>query len=129
MSAPAAACDSAARTSCSTVGSLAISSSDDDPAVAVRGVLAQAHVGDDEQARHLALERADRGLHRRFRVVGAGADRVFGSGSPKSSTPGMPSALAAAASLHRLVDRELEHAGHRRRLRAAALRRWHTNSG
>ena len=50
MSAPAAACDTAARTSCSTVGSFAISSSIDDAAVAVVGVLAQADVGDDEHA-------------------------------------------------------------------------------
>ena len=100
MSAPAAACDSAARASCSTVASLTISSPSSDAAVAVRRVLAQAHVGDDQQVRDLALERADGGLHRRLRDRRRRCPRrPSSSGRPKSSTPGTPSAFAAAASL------------------------------
>ena len=56
------------------VGDLVV---DDDAAVAVDGVLAQADVGDDEQVRDLALDRADRALHRRLRIVGRRSDVVL----------------------------------------------------
>ena len=100
MSAPAAACDTAARTSCSTVGSFAISSSIDDAAVAVVGVLAQADVGDDEHVRHLALDRADRRLHRRLRIVGRRADVVLVIGQAEQQhAAGRRRPAAAATSL------------------------------
>ena len=98
ISAPAAACDSADARQLfdrRVVDDLPV---DEDAAVAVRRVLAEADVGDDEQIRHVLLERADGGLHRRFRIVGADPIVSFASGSPKSSTPGTPSAFAAAAS-------------------------------
>ena len=99
MSAPAAACDSAARDELldgRVVGDLLV---DEDAAVAVRRVLAQADVGDDQQVRDLALDRAHRA------TAPAPPDRrppdptaSLSSGRPNSSTPGTPSAFAAAAS-------------------------------
>ena len=53
---------------------------DEQATVAVRGVLAETHVGDDEQVRHLALERADGGLHRRVRIPGCRPGRILAVG-------------------------------------------------
>ena len=64
MSAPARACDTASRASSSSVASLSTSPFAKHAAVAVLGVLAQADVGDDDELRQLALERAHRLLHR-----------------------------------------------------------------
>ena len=117
MSAPAAACDTAARTSCSTVASLAISSSIDEAAVAVDGVLAQADVGDDQHVRHFALDGADRRLHRPLGIVGRRADRrPSARGRPNSSTARHAVGPRGARFAHRFVDREVVHARHRRHL-------------
>ena len=67
-------------------------------AVAVRGVLAQAQVGDDEQVRVGGLDRARGELDHALVVPRARALLVLGAGSPNSSTAGMPSACAIPAS-------------------------------
>ena len=77
------------------VGDLVV---DDDAAVAVVGVLAEADVGDDQHVRRRALDRADRRLHRRLRIVGAEPMSSFWSGRPKSSTLADAVGLAAVAS-------------------------------
>ena len=50
---------------------------DDDAAVAVIGVLAQAHVGHHENVRRIPLDRADGRLDRRFRIVRQRSDVVL----------------------------------------------------
>ena len=125
MSAPAAACDSAARASCSTVGSLSDLLADQDAAVAVRRVLAQADVGDDQQAGHLALERADGRLHGRFGIVGARADRVLFVRQAEEQHALDAVRLRGRRFLHRLVHGQLEHARHRAHFAALAFTRAH----
>jgi len=46
-------------------------------AMSVRGVLAQADIGDDQQFRHFPLDRPDRHLHRSLRIVGGFARFVL----------------------------------------------------
>ena len=87
---------------------------DEQAAVAVRGVLAQAHVGDDEQVRHFLLERAHRGLHRRVAIPGRRAGRVLAVRQPEQQHAGYPVGLRRRGFLHDFVDRELKHARHRR---------------
>ena len=93
------------------VGDLLI---DHDAAVAVVGVFAQAHVGDDEHVRQFALDRADRRLNRRLGIVRGRADVVLLVRQAEEQH-------ALDAVLHRrrrfangLVDRQVEHARHRR---------------
>ncbi len=83
-----------------------------DPAVAVARVLAQAHVRHDQQLGDGVLYGAGGELHDALRVVGARlAASSFSSGSPKSSTPGIPSEWALFGLLRR---RGLWRAGRRR---------------
>ncbi len=71
----------------------------DDAAVAVRRVLAQAHVGHHHQRRRGALQRANRFLHRRVRrPTPAIQRRPCALGRPNSITARMPSPAAASAS-------------------------------
>ena len=73
---------------------------DHDAAVSVVGVLAQADVGDDEHVGHLALDRADRRLHRRLGIVGRRPDVVLaGRAGRRAARSGRRRARAAAASL------------------------------
>src|SRR5207244_6489082 len=46
-------------------------------AVAVRGVFAQAHIGDDDGVGSIALDGANRRLNRRIVVVGGRSDVIF----------------------------------------------------
>ena len=98
MSAPATACDSAARASCSTVASLTISS----PARMPQWPC------DVYSHRHTSVTTSSPGtsrlMARTAACTGASGSEAaeptasLSSGSPNSSTPGTPSALAAAAS-------------------------------
>jgi len=71
----------------------------ENPAMAVRGVFAEADVRDNDQIRHLALEGPDGVLDRRVGIRCFRAVASLLSGRPKRSTPRTPSAFAAAASL------------------------------
>ncbi len=92
ISAPARACDTAAFASHSSVGSFSHFAIDHQPAVAVAGVLAIAHVRHDEQLGNFALERPDGLLHdsvaRRKRPMPISS---LVSGIPNRMTPPMPS--------------------------------------
>ena len=85
MSAPATACESAACDELldgGVVGDLVspvASILDEDAAMPVRRVLAQADVGDDDEVADLALDRAHRALHRRVRIARARAAGVLSS--------------------------------------------------
>jgi hypothetical protein len=103
MSAPAAAWDTA------------------DAAVAVIGVLAEADVGHHEHVVHLALDRANRRLHRRFRIVRERADVVLGVREAEQDHALHAVVLCCAHFVHRLVDREVEDARHRRHFTADAV--------
>ena len=94
---------------------------DEDPAVAVIGVFAQADVGDDQHLRQLALERPDRRLHGRLRIVSGRPDVVLLIRQPEEQHA--PDAVRPRRPrlCHRLVDREVEDAGHRADLPAHAF--------
>ena len=103
-----------------------------DAAVAVRRVLAQAHVGRAPAGRGTPrLIARDRRLHRRV----GGSDDVepiasLWAGRPNSSTPADAERLAAARPrLHGLVDRQLGDPGHRRRSAAGRRCPSQTKSG
>ena len=131
MSAPAAACDSAARTSCSTVGVVGDFSPSTRRPQWPCDVYSQRQTSvTTSKSGDLLLERAHRGLHGRLRVVRRRSPlSSFASGSPNSSTPGTPSALAAAASLTTSSTDSWKHAGHRRDFARAGRCRCTTNSG
>jgi hypothetical protein len=93
----------------------------EDAAVAVRGVLAEAHVGDHHQVGHLALERAHGGLHRRLRIGGERAARVLCRRQPEQQHAGHALRLGGRRLLDRLVHRQLVDAGHRPHLAAHAV--------
>ena len=113
MCAPAAACETRRAHELldgRIVGNLSV---DHDAAVAVRRVLAQADIGDDDGFRRIAANRTHRFLHRPV------ADRmppnrvVLRGGKPNSSTRRNALAPGAARLAHGLVHRELMHARHR----------------
>ena len=84
MSAPARACETAVRASSSSVASLSTApAAAQHAAVAVVGVLAQAHVGDHEQVRVRLLDRARGELHDPLVVPGAGALGVLAGRDPE----------------------------------------------
>ena len=93
----------------------------DDAAVAVRGVLAQAHVGDDQQLLAGGADRADRLLHDAVVGVALGAHRVLGRGQAEEDHPADPQLLDLLGLARHLVDREVEAAGQRRDLAAQPL--------
>ena len=84
-----------------------------DAAVAVRGVFAQAHVGQHQQARHAALDRPHGGLHRRARIRRLRADRVLVLGQAEQQHAGDAQFLRRRRLLDRLVHRQLEDPRHR----------------
>ena len=83
----------------------------DDAAVAVRRVLAQAHVGDDQEVGHLALQRADGALHRSLRIVGRRASGVLRIGQPEEEDAGDAVGLRGRRLLDGLVDRNWKTPG------------------
>ena len=86
---------------------------DQNAAMAVRRVLAEADVGDDEHPRHLALEGANRRLDRRLRIVGGRPDVVFRVGQPEEQHARDAVSLGRRRFFHGLVHRELIDARHR----------------
>src|SRR5216684_254192 len=85
----------------------------DDAAVPVARVLAQAHVGEDQQVRHHVLHRPHRLLHDAVLRVRLRAARVFLGGQTEQQHTGDPHARDVLHILHELVDGETELAGHR----------------
>ena len=85
----------------------------DDAAVSMRGVFAQTDVGDDQQTRHFALERAHRGLDGRFRIVGRRPDRILLVREPEEQYAVNALGLRRRRFLDRFVNGQLIHAGHR----------------
>ena len=84
----------------------------DDAAVAVRGVFAEADVGDDDQMRHLALDRADGALHRRVGVGGFRAGRILAVGQAEEQHAEDAICLRRRRFLDGFVDRQVEDARH-----------------
>ena len=88
----------------------------DDAAVAVRGVLAQAHVRHHQQLLAGRADRADRLLHDAVVGVALGADRVLGRGQPEQDHAADPELLDLLRLARHLVDRQVVAAGQRRDL-------------
>ena len=105
-SAPASAWEIAVLASSSTVRSLSTSPSADEAAVAVRGVLAEADVGDHGQVRVRLLQRPHRHLHDALVVVGAGADLVLGGGDAEEQDRADPGGGELRRLGYQLGDRE-----------------------
>ena len=116
----------ASAASSSSVGSLSTSPSSQHAAVAVVGVLAQADVGDEEQARRRAPDGLERARHDAVGVDGAACRRAsFDSGMPNSSTAGTPSVGEPPALLGGAIDRQLGDARHARHRSLDAAARHH----
>ena len=88
----------------------------DDAAVAVRGVLAQAHVRHHQQLLAGRADRADRLLHDAVVGVALGAERVLGRGQPEQDHAADPELLDLLSLARHLVDRQVVAAGQRRDL-------------
>ena len=84
-----------------------------DPAVAVVGVLAQAHVGDHEQVGVRGLDRARRELDDALVVPGARAHLVLGRREAEEQHGRDPELRRRTGLLDRVVDREVVDARHR----------------
>ena len=69
----------------------------------VVGVLAQAHVAEDEQVGRRALDRPDRLLHDALLVVRLGAGAVLGGGQTEQDHTPQPQPPRPLGVLHRLV--------------------------
>ena len=106
MSAPASACETAVRASSSRRGVVADGAVLHHAAVAVARVLAEAHVGDDEQVGHGVLHRAHRLLHDAVLGVGLGAARVLLLRDAEQQHGRDAHAGGVLALLDELVDRE-----------------------
>ncbi len=119
MSAPAAAseaCGLREERECGVVldGVVVAGLASDDAAVAVRGVLAEADVG-DEHERFCGgglLEGAQAALHDAVVDPGAGAVLVFFGGKAEEQETADAECGAGFGFLHGFVDREVEDAGH-----------------
>ena len=85
----------------------------DDSAVSVGRVLAEAHVGDDQQVRDLPLDRPDGALNRCLRVPGSRPRFVFAVGKAKEEHGTDAVASRAVRFRDGLVDGELKYPGHR----------------
>ena len=84
------------------------------PAVAVVGVLAQAHVGDDEKLGQRVLQRTHGALDDAVVVEVLVADRILGGRDAEEQHRGDPRCRRPAGFLDRLVDGELTDPRHRR---------------
>ena len=93
----------------------------DDAAVPMRGVFAQAHVGDHEEIRVGLLQRADGELDDPLRVVGARAGLVLLARDAEQDHGADPGRLELCRLGDELGDREPLHARHRGHLVAHAL--------
>jgi hypothetical protein len=78
----------------------------------MRGVLAQAGVGQDEQVFDLALERPDGALRDAVLGEGRGPDLVLALGQPEDDHPRDAQPARLLGLLDQLVHREVEDAGH-----------------
>ena len=94
---------------------------DQQAAVAMIGVLAEADVGDDQRAWHLALDGANGRLHRRLRIVRRRSHIVLVLGQAEQQHARHAVGLRRGGFLHRFIDREVEDAWHRPDLAAHAL--------
>ncbi len=90
-------------------------------AVAVRGVLAQARVGDDDHLGRGAAHGADRLLHDAARGVGARGGLVLRLRQAEEDDGGHARVEGRRGVARDFVDREVEDAGHRRDLAAHPL--------
>ena len=111
-SAPAAACDSAARTSCSTVGSFAISSSTTIPQCPC-DVYSHRHTSVTTSRPGTSRLIARRQSGPALRVYAPEPTASFVSGRPNRRTPGIPFGFRRSGFPHRFVHRQLADAGHR----------------
>ena len=84
----------------------------DDAAVAVVGVLAHAHVGDNHHAGYFFLDGPDRFLDYSFRVVSFGAHRVLLRRQSKEQHGGNPQGGRLGNVKYQLIYREVKAAGH-----------------
>ena len=84
-----------------------------DAAVAVAHEFAEAHVGDDEQAGHARLQRADGALHDAVVGVGLRGALVLVRWDAEKEHAGTPAACAACGFGDEFALGELEDAGHR----------------
>src|SRR5690349_20878895 len=82
-------------------------------AMAVRRVLAQADIGDDDEPWDLALDRAYGALDGSVRVRGLRALGVLAAGNPEEDHAGHAIGQRRFRFFHRFVHRRLEDAGHR----------------
>ncbi len=89
--------------------------------MAVRGVLAEADVGDHGQVGVGVLQRPDRHLHDPLVVVGAAADLVLGGGDAEQQQRADPGGGDLAGLLDQVGDREALDARHRLDLLADPL--------
>ena len=87
---------------------------DEYTAVPMIRVLAHAHVGDHDELRELALERAHGLLHGPFVVPRARAHRILLLGNAEQQHAAHPKLGRGGRVAHHLVDRRLRHPGHRR---------------
>ncbi len=93
----------------------------DDAAMAMRRVLAQADVGDDDQVLDLAFERANRVLDRSVGVRRSRARCILVGRQAEQQDGGNAVGLRCGRFLDRLIHRELKDPGHRRHLASHAL--------
>ena len=85
----------------------------DDPAVAVVGVFAKAHVGQQQQAWHRFLERGQGALNDAVIGVGVRAEGVLMVGNAEQNDAGDAQIPNLPALLNRPVNRQLGNARHR----------------
>ena len=104
MSAPATACDSAAWARCIDGDVVDDLVTLDDAAVAVRRVLAQADIGDDDEILDLALQCANGALHWRVRIGRGGSVGVLLGGQTKEQNRRNALGLRGGSFLNGLVD-------------------------
>jgi hypothetical protein len=113
MSAPAAACDAHQLVHGRVVRDLLL---DDDPAMTVVRVLAEADVRDHQHLGDRCLDRPDGALHGRLRIISARSDIVLLLRQSKQQHAADPVGLCGSGLAHRFVDGQIEHAWHRRDL-------------
>ena len=85
----------------------------DHAAMAVIRILAETDVGDDDELRHVTLERTHRLLHRALVVPRLGPGRILGVRDPEEQHAADAQRRGLARVAQQLVDRRLGHARHR----------------
>ena len=112
MSAPARAWARLSATSSSRVAIVVDLLANDDTALSMIGVLAEAHVGDDGQIRQRLFERTHRALHDAIGRVPARTHGVLVLRNPKQNHRWNAEVVDLATLLDQAVDRQLRDPGH-----------------